>query len=107
YRAYLAARPTGQLADRARQLAARCEAVAKGGEKNVVEDDTEAPVIKHTALAKAVRNTSVRLEAVITDNQSGVFNPQACWRHVYNTEYECVPLVLVGQDTYAVDVPTK
>lgn len=107
YRAYIAAKPTGQLTDRARQLAEKCESVAKGGDKNIVEDDTEAPVIKHEAVAKAFRNAPLRLSAVITDNQSGVFNPQACWRNVYNTEYECAPLVLTGPDTYATDVPAK
>ncbi|HUC07688.1 MAG TPA: PEGA domain-containing protein, partial [Solirubrobacterales bacterium] len=107
YRAYLQARPTGQLADRARQLAEKCEAVVKGGDKNIAEDDTEPPVIKHEAVAKALRNAPLRLTATITDNQSGVFNPQACWRNVYNTEYECAPLVLTGQDTYSAEVPAK
>ena len=107
YRAYLKAKPTGQLAERARQLAEKCEAVVKGGDKNIAEDDTEPPVIKHEAVAKAVRNAPLRLTAVITDNQTGVFNPQACWRNVYNTEYECAPLVLTGQDTYSAEVPAK
>jgi hypothetical protein len=107
YRAYIRAKPDGQLSKRAQQFAERCEAVVKGGEKNVAEDDTEPPVIKHTAIAKALRGHPVKLEAVITDNQSGVFNPQACWRTVYNTEYECAPLALIGQDTYAVEVPAK
>ncbi len=107
YRAYLKEKPTGQLSTRAEQLAKRCEEVAAGGEKNVTEDDTEPPVIAHSPVPKALRGVPLKLSAVITDDKSGVFNPQACWRNVYNTEYECAPLVLVGQDTYAVEVPAK
>jgi len=107
YRAYLKEKPKGQLAKRAEELAKRCEEAAKGGAKNVAEDDTEAPQIKHEQLAKATRGHALRLSAVITDNKSGVFNPQACWRNVYKAEYECAPLVPVGQDEYAAEVPAK
>ena len=107
YRAFLKERPQGQLSTRAEQLAKRCEEVASGGAKNVAEDDTEPPKIEHTPIAKALRGVPLKLEAIITDNKSGVFNPQACFRNVYNIEYECTPLVVVGQDKYAVELPAK
>jgi hypothetical protein len=107
YRAYLKDKPQGQLAERAESLAKRCEEAAAGGVKNVEEDDTTPPVIKHEAIAKATRGQPLQITATITDDKSGVFNPQACYRNVYNTEYQCVQLVLTGQDTYAAEVPAK
>jgi PEGA domain len=72
-----------------------------------VEEDNEPPVITHTAVAKAIRGQTLRLTARIIDERSDVANPQACWKNLFKTDYQCAQLIKIGEDTFAVEVPAK
>lgn len=107
YRAYLKAEPEGRLAKQATELAERCEKAAAGGDANVAEDDKAPPTILHDAVARAVRNEDLKVSARISDDKSGVFNPQLCFRNLFSADYECASLTSTGGDAYEGTIAAK
>jgi len=71
------------------------------------EEDTDAPLLTHVPVKRAVRGQPVRLTARIVDERSGVGTRQACWRNLYRKEFECQPMARIGEDEYGIDVPAK
>ena len=107
YRAYLEASPGGHLARQAQELAERCERAAAAGSLSVAEEDSTPPILVHEVLARAVRGEDLRIAARISDDQSGVFNPQVCWRNLFATDFECAALAPAGGDAYAFAIPAR
>ena len=107
YRAYLKESPEGHLAAQARELAERCEHADAGGDANVAEDDSTPPTIAHEPVARAVRGEDLKIVARISDDKTGVFNPQLCWRNLFSTDYECGTLASTGGDAYELSIPGK
>jgi hypothetical protein len=108
YRAYLREKPNGALAGEAERLARQCEDALAGGHKKVAEEDTQPPVLRHTPLPRATRGEDLRVAAIISDDRSGVFNPQVCYRNLFSTEFTCVLMdPSSAKDEYAAVVPGK
>lgn len=94
-------------AQKAQQVASADPSVPAAPAAAPVEEDTEPPVVTHRVIEHAVRNERLRLTATIVDERSEVAQQQACWRNLYQRDYECAPLALVGQDEYGVEVPAR
>jgi len=107
FRSFLSVATSSPLRPRAKELADSCEAQLRGGKGSAVDEDTTPPVLSHEVIAQAQRGQPLHLEARITDDKSGVFGQQACYRNGFHPELTCVPMVLTGKDTYAVDVPAQ
>ena len=107
YRAFVQKAPRSPLSQEAQRWAQNCDQALAGQSAPKLEEDTTPPVIAHQAVAKALRGQPLRLVATIQDDRSGVFGQQACFRNLYAPDYACAPLVLVGTDQYAVEVPAR
>ncbi len=104
FRSFITLAPNSNLRGRAKQLAEGCEASGKGHAESVDEDVTP-PKIAHELVAQAVRGQALHLEAHITDDKSGVFGPQACYRNGFHSEMKCQPMEPTGKDQYIAEVP--
>ena len=108
YRSFLRDAPDSLLAGEAQKWAAQCDAILQGNTALAKqEEDKEPPVLVHTVVGAAQRGSPLKLVAQIKDNRSGVFNPQACWRNLYQAEYECAGMQPAGKDQYAAEVPAR
>src|SRR3982751_2455027 len=71
------------------------------------EEDSDPPILTHTAVTKAGRGQPIKLTARVVDERSGVATPTACWRNLYKKDFECQPMGKTGEDTYGIEVPAK
>ena len=107
FRGFLKDNPTGTRADQARKFIAQMEEALARGESKVSEDDQTPPVIHHTPVARATRGEDLKVEAVVTDDKSGVAAVQVCYRNVFALEYKCLAMAGTGKDEYTVAVPSS
>ena len=107
YRAFLRDAPGSLMNAEADKYAKLCDAQASGQKVAPADEDRTPPVLTHEVLARAQRGQPLRLTATIKDDRSGVFSPQACWRNLYSSEWECAALVLIGPDQYGAEVPAR
>ena len=107
YRAFVKEGGESPLVPEATRLAALCDDLAKGGAAKPADEDTEPPVLTHTAIARAQRSNPLKVTARITDNRSGVFGAQVCFRNLYAPNYECTSLLPTGKDEFAAEIPAR
>ncbi len=120
YKSFLAEPPKGQkrAVDEAKKQLAFCEDQMKPSVAErlplplpapapAAPEDVTAPRIVHTAVASASRGRTLRLTAKIVDDDSGVATAQACWRNVWQSEYECQAMGDAGDDQFGTEVPAR
>jgi hypothetical protein len=107
FRGFIKDNPSGNRAEQARKFVAQMEEALARGETKVSEDDQTPPVIHHTPVARATRGEDLKVEAVVTDDKSGVAAVQICYRNVFALEYKCMPMAGTGKDEYSVAVPSS
>ena len=108
YRSYIKDKPDGALVGEAERQARQCEAALASGEKKVDDQDTTPPVLHHVAVATAMQGKDLRIAAVITDDKSGAYAPQVCFRNLFSADFECLQLQpAAARDEFEAVVPAR
>lgn len=71
------------------------------------DEDTTPPTIAHEPVTRTMRGAPMILSATIKDDRSGVYDPRACVRNIFATEWVCLPMQAQRGDQYTVEVPAR